>query len=251
MPSIAATALRADREAVDAAWVCMATPVQYVAEMTRVRLPEGGILSLAPAAAESLAADFNRVWSGAAVRLTAAGSGQLFCLFDRPLSVMTRDPFRVLGQSIEDYLPVGEDAAVLRQLISETEMWLFEHGVNRIRSDANLPVVNGLWFWGGGAPLSSLPKLQGWVGGDDVFFNAFGARPQPGLGSGVVITGCAPGGEGWSDMELRWLRPAVDQVRRGGLSRLEISALDRRFTVTSMGSRRFWRRGKPWWEFLE
>jgi hypothetical protein len=250
MPSVAAAALRSDRELVDAAWVCVATPVHYVAEMTRVRLPEDGILSLTQAAAQVLAADFNRVWAGSAVRLTAAVSGQLFCLFDRSLSVTTRDPVEVLGQSIEDFLPLGEDAATLRRLISETEMWLFEHGVNRSRGAENLQVVNGLWFWGGGAPLSALPRLQGWVGGDDVFFSAFGARQQPGPGSGVVTCSCEPSGAGWQEMESRWLRPAVDRLRRGGLSRLEISALDRRFTVTSMNSRRFWRRRKPWWEEL-
>ena len=250
MPSIAAAALCAERGAADAAWVCLASPVHYIAEMSRVRMAEDGMLSLTPAAAPGLALDFNRIWQDTGIRLAAAQSAQLFCLFDRPLAVATRDPREVLGQSIEEYLPVGADAARLRQLISETEMWLFEHGVNGARGRSGLPVVNGLWFWGGGAPLAALPQVQGWVAGDDVFFNAFGPRPDMGPGSGVVAAAGEPGSDQWQNTETRWLRPAVAEVRAGRLSRLEISVDDRRFTLTARTLRRFWRRSKPWWEFL-
>jgi hypothetical protein len=177
MPAVAAAALYADRAAVDtaavatgtvdAAWVCAATPVHYVAEMTSVRLGKDGMLALTPAGAETLASDFNRVWKGSGIRLTAARSGQLFCIFDRILEVVTRDPEDVLGRHIEEFLPTGADSGKLRQLISETEMWLFEHEANRVRSELNLPAINGLWIWGGGAPIASLPTVQGWAEGND------------------------------------------------------------------------------------
>ena len=130
MPAVAAAALYADRAAVDtgaasAAWVCVATPVHYEAEMTSVRMPADGMLSLTAAGALTLAADFNRVWKGSGIRMTAGRSAQLFCIFDRALKVVTRDPEAVLDRHIEEFLPAGEDAARLRQLISETEMWLF------------------------------------------------------------------------------------------------------------------------------
>ena len=250
MPAIAATALCADRGAVAAAWVCLATPVHYIAEMSSVRLAGDGILTLSPLHAEALAVDFNRVWQGAGIALTVARSGQLLCLFDRPVVAATRDPHEALGQSIEEYLPTGAGSAPLRQLISETEMWLFEHGVNDARGKSAQAVVNGLWFWGGGAPLAALPAVRGWVGGDDVFFNAFGARTDAGLGSGVVAVDGAPGSAAWQEIESRWLRPAIAQLHSGELSRLEISIENWRFTLNSRTLRRFWRRRKPWWEFL-
>jgi hypothetical protein len=250
MPPIAATALCADRGAVAAAWVCLATPVHYIAEMTSVRLAGDGILTLSPQHADALAVDFNRVWQGAGIALTVARSGQLLCLFDRPVVASSRDPHEALGQLIEEYLPAGAGSAPLRQLISETEMWLFEHGVNDARGKAAQAVVNGLWFWGGGAPLAALPAVRGWVGGDDVFFNAFGARTDAGLGSGVVAVNGAPGSASWQEIESRWLRPAIAQLHSGELSRLEISIENWRFTLNSRTLRRFWRRRKPWWEFL-
>jgi hypothetical protein len=254
MPAIAPAVLwaarAADRGAVHAAWVCLATPVHYRAEMTTVRLPEDGILTLPLTQAEALAADFNRVWQGAGMCLTAAPTGQLLCLFDRPVNAITRDPRDALGQSIEGYLPNGEGSTPLRQLLSETEMWLFQHGVNDARGKAGERVVNGLWFWGGGAPLTALPAMRGWVGGNDDFFNAFDRREHVGVGSGVVTVTQAPGSVDWQDIEFRWLRPLLDQLRSGASSRLEISVGDWRFVLNSRTLRRFWRRRKPWWEFL-
>jgi hypothetical protein len=251
MPAVAAAALCADRGAVDAAWVCAATPVHYVAEMTTVRLAKDGMLALTPAGAETLASDFNRVWKGSGIRLTAARSAQLFCIFDRTLEVVTRDPEDVLGQHIEEFLPTGADSGSLRQLISETEMWLFEHEANRARPELNLPVINGLWFWGGGAPIASLPLVQGWAAGDDLFFSAFNGPRDDNFPSGVIAAACVPGSEQWQQVESRWLKPAAEKLRAGRISRLQICAADRCFTVTARGLRRFWRRRKPWWESFE
>ncbi|MEO7205887.1 MAG: hypothetical protein ABI356_15810 [Steroidobacteraceae bacterium] len=266
MPAVAAAALCADRAAVDTAtvdtatvdtaavsgsWVCAATPVHYTAEMTSVRLASDGMLSLTTAAAETLASDFNRIWKGSGIRMFASRSAQLFCIFDSPLEVVTRDPEDVLDRHIEEFLPAGEDAARLRQLISETEMWLFEHEANRARAELDLPAINGLWFWGGGARIAALPAVEGWAAGNDLFFNAFSVSRDEKFQSGVIAASCVPGSDQWQAVESRWLRPAIDQLRTRRLSRLQISAADRCFTVTAAGLRRFWRRRKPWWESFE
>ncbi len=219
--------------------------------MSSVRLPADGILSMTPAGAENLAADFNRVWKGSGIRMTGARSAQLFCIFDRALEVVTRDPEDVLERHIEEFLPAGQDAARLRQLISETEMWLFDHAANRARIALGLPAINGLWFWGGGAPLAALPEVRGWVAGDDIFFNAFHGASAEKFPSGVIAAGCVPGSDPWQAVESRWLRPAAAKLRSRRISRLHISAADRCFTLTPGGLRRFWRRRKPWWESFE
>jgi hypothetical protein len=269
MPAVAATALFAERNAPEAGrgaaeaehnvaeaasgaaafcWVCLATPVHYVADMTSVRLPRHGILSLPLATAVSLAADFNRVWQDSGCRMIAGESAHLYCVFDRTLEVATRDPEEVLERYIEEYLPLGADAPRLRQLMSEIEMWLFEQQTNRSREAASLPRINGLWLWGGGVPLAALPTLEGRIAGEDVFFNALASRAAENAAGGVIVTSAEPGGDGWSDAEQRWLKPALSQLRSGTLSRLELSAGRRSFTLTARALRRFWRRSRPWWE---
>ncbi len=179
MPGVAAAALYAERGPVDAASVFLATPVHYVAEMSNVRLAADGILSLRRPEAEALAVDFNRVWSDAGIRLLNGGCAELFCAFDQPTEAATADPEDVLDQHIADHLPAGAAAPRLRQLMSEIEMWLFEHPVNRERIAQAAPALSGLWLWGGGPALASLPAVNGWTAGADPFFKAFVARPEP------------------------------------------------------------------------
>jgi hypothetical protein len=245
MPPVAAVALCADRGAVADPWVCIASPVHYVAEMSNVRLAEHGILSLTVRQAEALAADFNRVWSNAGIRLSAGRSAVLFCLFDRKLDVATHDPQNILGLHIDRYLPEGADAKALRRVMSEIEMWLFEHEVNAQRVAQSLPAVSGFWLWGGGAPLASLPTVQGSAAGKDVFFDAFKAN---GAGSKVIVAPAVPGGDAWTQAESQWLKPALARLMSGRISSLELSAGSVCFSVTARGTWRFWRRARPWWE---
>ena len=250
MPGVGAAAVCAEQGLVDAASVFIATPVHYVAEMSNVRLAADGILSLSRPDADALAADFNRVWHDAGIRLVSGRSQTpLFCLTDRALDVATRDPEDVLDRHIENYLPSGADAPRLRQLMSEIEMWLFEHAVNRTRSAGAAPAVNGLWLWGGGSALASLPPVEGWTAGNDPFFNAF-AAPRAVPASGVIVIDAEPGTDAWRDVESHWLERSVDDLHSGRISRLDLSAGGRCFSVKGRWNWRPWRRRRPWWEYL-
>jgi hypothetical protein len=242
MPAVAAAALCALQAPVQAAWVCVATPVHYVAEMSNVRLARNGILTLSAAAAERLSWDFNRVWLDSGVRLQVGRFAELFCLFDHALSVTTRDPEEVLGRHIEEFLPQGADASRLRRLMSEVEMWLFEHATNRTRLQEDALPVTGLWLWGGGAVIAFLPPVRHAAAGEDLLFNYF----RGDVSAGGVVVAPGPGGEGWPEAQSRWLEPAVEGLRSGRISRLTLSAGDHCFAVSARGLRRFWRRRKPW-----
>jgi hypothetical protein len=247
MPAVAAAALYADRGAMEAAWVCIAAPVHYLAEMNNVRLAPEGMPTLRPDEAEALALDFNRVWSDSGTRLLAGRSAVLYCIFDRALQVTTRDPEDAVGRHIEEYLPVGGGAPLLKQLMSEIEMWLFEHPVNGARAAQGLPPITGLWLWGGGTAITSLPTIQGFCAGNDVFFNAF---TRQAAGGGVIVMPDVPGSDAWREAESRWLKPAVAQLREGVISRLDLSAGARCLSVSARALLRFWRRRKPWWEWF-
>jgi hypothetical protein len=244
MPGIGAAALCAEQARVAAGSVFVATPVHYLAEMSSVRLPADGILSLRQSEAESLCADFNRVWHDAGVRLIAGRYADLLCAADRSITVTTHDPEDVLDRPIENYLPSGTAAARLRGLMSEIEMWLFEHPVNGDRTAGGAPAVNALWLWGSGPALTSLPRVVGWTAGDDVFFRAFAARAAlpDGAGSGVIVAAAEPG---------TGLENSVADLACGRIERLQLSAVNRVFSVSARWRRRFWRRLKPWWEHFE
>jgi hypothetical protein len=249
MPGVGAAALFADCGAVTGRWACIATPVRYLAESSNVRLPADGIETLEATQAERLALDFNRVWSDSGARLQAGRCGRLYCIFAENLEVATRDPEEVLDRHIEEYLPAGADAPRLRRLMSEIEMWLFAHEEITRRTELGLGIISGLWLWGGGTLLDSLPPVPGCFEGQDVFFDCLSsAQPRPEDANRVIAVDKSPGGEAWPYIEAKWLKPVLAQLRSGAILKLELSAGAQSYTVTAGGSRRFWRRSRPWWE---
>jgi len=230
-----------------------ASPVVYRATMTSVHLPHGGILRLASAEAAALAEDFGRVFGGADARLMADSSGGLYCVFDRAVGADTADPEDALGLAIGRFQATGADGARIAALMSEMEMWLFEHAVNRARVRRGEPAIGGLWLWGGGATLSRMPAIIGWTAGDDALFGALDPVlefPRDGR-PGVVAIAAQPGSDEWRDAEARWLRPAVEELCAGRLERLVLCAGRRRFDIDRRFRIRIWRRRRPWWGYFQ
>ncbi|MEP6885336.1 MAG: hypothetical protein ABJC66_11350 [Gammaproteobacteria bacterium] len=249
MPGVGAAALCSELGTQDGVSVLVATPVHYQVESSNVRLPAEGILSLRVDEADVLSGEFNRIWHDAGIRMHAGRRGGLFCIADQPLTVSTHDPQDVLAQHIEMYLPSGKDAPRLRRLMSEIEMWLFEHEVNRARIAAGMSALSSLWLWGAGPALTSLPQVTGWTAGDDVFFRCFaGRRDSAHTGSGVVASTVEPGTDAWREFESRWLEGSLVDLRAGRIGRLDLSAGNRCLSLSRRDMWRFWRRGRPWWE---
>jgi hypothetical protein len=252
MPGLAAAAyLQAcgpGKPQIDCRWRSLATPVNYVAELSNVRLASDGILQLQEEEAAVLASDFGRIWSDSQFRLEAAGS-LLFCTSRQTLHAGQSDPERVLGRYIREFLPTGQDAAALKRLMSEMEMWLFDHAVNAARRARGLQPISALWPWGGGAPLESLPATLASSAGDDVFFSAFAA--EKGGPENVMVVQDVPGAGTWNAAPLRWLQSALKDLRRGDITRLDLSSGARRFQVTRRWRHRIFRRVGPWWEYFD
>jgi hypothetical protein len=257
MPGVAAAAyLKARRTAAAAGpaaahacgWRCLATPLHYVAEMSNVRLAPDGLLNLQEDEAATLARDFGRIWNDSEFRLEALGS-MLFCASQRSLSAGQWDPERVLGSHLHEFLPTGQDAAALKRLMSEMEMWLFDHAVNVARRGRAAPPISALWLWGGAPPLEVLPATRGCAAGDDVFFSAFAA--EEGLPKNVMVVQEVLGADTGNGAQSRWLQEALEALRLGVITRLYLSSGTRRFLVTRRWRRRIFRRTKPWWEYFD
>jgi len=260
-PAAGPVALYAAQGAATDGYVCLASPLHYVAGMTNVHMPGGGLLRLTAAEAGALAADFAKVFADGGQRLIAGADGSLCCLFERAVDAVTCDPERVVGRDIGLHLPQGADGARLRGLMSEMEMWLFEHPVNLARSGRGELPVTGLWLWDGGRALTRLPPLSAWVEGRDVLYSAWdGARAggEPTAaegasgerGSGLVVGDASPGTPAWREFESRRLTGLLSELRHGKRARLELSAGERRYSLGPHWWWRFWRRPRPWWEFF-
>ncbi len=252
VPAVATAVLAPGASRATGAWVCLATPVHLIAGMTSIGMAADGLLEIEPLEAEALAADFNRVFAGGGVSLERGRDALLICRFDAPLRVTTCAPEEAAGHDLWAYLPRGDDAARLRRLTSEIEMWLFDHAVNRRRRERQQPDINALWLWGEGAADAAPPQLSGWTAGNDPLFGSFAPTSHypGGSTSGVVTVPDWPGSPLWREAEERWLSPALADLRAGRLSSIELSARRTRLRLSARALRRFWRRARPWWETL-
>ncbi len=183
--------------------------------------------------------------------------------------ITTASPFEAARGGLADALPRGLDAAPMRLLMSEIQMILSEHPINRERERLGLPTINSLWFWGGGSGTerlqwSSLPRLFG----EDAFLGGLGRlmekemRPLPTPcdnafwrcldGETVVLLTtrgtCAPGV--WQDPALdrleAWLARARRELLRGRLRALRLAdAQGRLFRWRRTDLLKIWRRKLP------
>ncbi len=250
-PGIAAAALCGELGRVDAAAVFLASPMHCEAGMVSVRLPANGLIALTAAEAAQLAQQFNRDFGDGAQRLIAAPSGRLYCVFAAATAAATRDPLAVRGRDIGPFLPAGPDGPRLRGLMSEIEMWLFGHAVNRVRMAMGALPMTGLWLWGGGASLAQLPQLSGWTAGTDVLFGAWPGQQniprEP--RSGVIVLDVEPGSAAWQAAEGAWLVAALTALRAGRIRQLDLGIGEQQLALRRGWWLRFWRRARPWWEY--
>jgi len=77
------------------------------------------------------------------------GSGKVVC----------RNPQEALGQPIDAFLPTGDGAQIVRELMEASRLILCHHPVNQERIKAELKPANCLWLWGPGKSME-LPLLK-------------------------------------------------------------------------------------------
>jgi hypothetical protein len=100
--------------------------------------------------AEALVGTLNRHFGGTLVFLSLHPERWYVRLQKAP-AVRTTPPSAARGHAIEESLPSGADAMRFHALMNEAQMLLHEHPVNTEREARGAPVVNSIWFWGGGA----------------------------------------------------------------------------------------------------
>ncbi len=69
------------------------------------------------------------------------------------------DPHFAVGQGVSSFLPQGEKANVLKELMEASRVILRDHPVNQEREAAGLKPGNGLWLWGPGKS-KELPSFK-------------------------------------------------------------------------------------------
>lgn len=242
----------ADGGAADDAYRLCADFVHLAPDRDQLVLMPQPLLQALPEELAALTAAFNSLYGAEGWMLELMASGRAYLRSPRPLDVATSGPQAVAGQAVLEYMPQGEDAVLLKQLMNETQMLFHTHAVNRAREDADRPLINSLWFWGGGALPAGGPAARSpAVVGDMPLLRglALWAGNEPQASIPVRIAGQDLLGSVSMDLdtlERDWFAPLLAGLKSGSVKEVALYLGDMGlFTLGSGAARRFWRRPRP------
>jgi len=257
------------------AW--LATPVHLEARLDHVRLVDRGMLRVAAAERAAWCAEFAQAFAPQ-YSLHDAGERGFLLTGIAPTIVQSHDPARLLDADISASLPRGPEAAELRRLGAEIEMWLHRAALNARRERAGERRISALWLWGGGLDEPSdspanrnanaaLPRDAHLHGGDP--FLPAAARAVAAAGGRELRWAAAPESfaemdvsaahavveltpmtgparESLASMEAHWFAAVRAAMKGGLLTACDVIANDRWFHIGSRAHRKFWRRRASW-----
>ncbi len=253
-----------------------ALPLHLRAEAAGVRLVP---VEIAETEAAHLETDLGDLLAGHGIRLERTATGRWYLASEHPLP--DRPPPEALaGRFVEAAIPRRAGALNWAAVLSEIELTLYEHPVNRDREYRGEPPVNALWTWGCGRQpeppepfawgrvLSDDPAWQGWarLAGAEAgeLENATPLRPSCCTLVAVHWAEAAlavDDGPGWIDavsaIERAFVAPAIIGLRDGvegqRWDRLELCTAqpDHKGRVLSRKALwRFWRRRRPFHNYV-
>jgi len=246
--------------------IWLATPVHLEARLDHARLVDRGLIRLGSQERHALRDEFAKVF-GPQFELRDAGVRGFELAGLGAAGVRTVDPARLLGAEIGPAIPAPE-AADLRRLWAEIEMWLHSSTVNTAREKSRQRRVSALWLWRAPSVALRDPRTPGaaqlFLGDDPLMRRLSGASheqppvsafPQPDANSsGSVFAEFAPLSgqphETLPALEAGWFAPARDALREKRLESVQVVANDRVFTVKAGADWKIWRRRRAWLQSL-
>jgi hypothetical protein len=253
--------------------VWIATPVHLIAGLTSLHLDRRSLLRLSPADLADFASSFERTFGDTELRLKAMPSGEFLLQGPATLNAITTEPARALVDRLEGSLPTGSNAAALKRLGTELEMWLHEHPFNDARRQHGELAVTSLWLWGGGRvgtlDHSRQTPAELAFGSDSYLaglWHVHGgeSRPLPEqlgdlLGNpraprAVLVAEVTPmlhSNPQWTifevlaELDRRFVSPALAALREGAVESVVLIANDRELRVRRGDRLKFWRRPQP------
>jgi hypothetical protein len=232
-----------------------ADPVYIEATHDRLIMAGSAGLDLGLEEAIALCDEVNERLRPEGLQLIVGAPTRWYCSWPEVPSVPLRPLPDLIGKDLYEYMPAGGEGRPWRQLLNYVQMILHSSRINEGRRAKGLAVINGLWFWGGGAlpPVMPSPFLKVWSEDPLVRGLAMNAGMEP-LGVPVNaeewLSRATPGAHLLTldkfplDAFERWLAPLRAALRDGRIERLILCATDgSEYHVTRRSLRRGWR----WW----
>ena len=263
----------------DAYWL-RADPVHMKIERDRLLLVDNALFELRDEEAQPLAKALSTHFERDGLSFHAPHPKRWYVKLARVPALVTHSMNEAAGHDVKPYLPEGVDALQWHRLFNEAQMLLHSHAVNEAREERGEPVVNSVWFWGGGRRQMVRGRPFDAVWANDAVATALGAEAeasalalpdaaadfftaakhtsQEARSHLLVIDAAANAAaygdyEGWRErlaaLEAKWFSPLLDALRAGRINGLALVVPGPetclRFDVTRLDLYKAWRLPKP------
>jgi hypothetical protein len=254
-------------------WWLRADPVHLRADLRRIVLQDARCLGIDVNEAQALVAALNAAFAADGLTLDAPYPSRWYLPLPEDPGLRTHALAEAGGQEVHPLLPEGPGGRRFRTLLTEIQMFLHDHAVNRRRAAHRLPVINSVWFWGGGKlPQGARSPSDGVYASDPLTWGLArlaGVAVNP-LPAHAGDWRAAAEGEtdvlvvledtrydhadnnlyAWTShvnaLETSWFAPVLAMLRSGELETLLLYSCDgRMFRIGRGGFWQFWRRVKP------
>jgi len=139
------------RAATPAAYTICADPVYLGVSGDAVTLDARAAGDLTPDDARTLMAILNRHFAVDGLRVTEVSAQEWLLEGAVAIDATTTPPARAHGFSIENFLPQGPQARLLKRIGNEAQMLLHDTPVNLARQARGQAPINAVWLWGASA----------------------------------------------------------------------------------------------------
>ena len=171
-----------------------ADPVHLRADRDSIIMIGNEILDIGEEEAHELIHTINTHFSDEQFRIEPLTARHWYLSTPHVQKICTTPLNDVIGRGIQPYLPRGEDSKYWRRMLNEIQMLLNTTALNREREARGDPLINSLWFWGGGM----LPPVArtSWttVCGDGDLLRALAGN------AGISCESCQTDANGWYDL---------------------------------------------------
>jgi hypothetical protein len=269
-------------EAADAYWL-RADPVHLRMDRDRIVLVENELFGVSMDEAKALGAALNDHFRTQEIAFHAPRPKRWYVRLPHAPSLVTHSASEAAGRDVRSFLPSGGDALTWHQVFNEIQMLLYDHPVNVEREQRGEPVVNSVWFWGGGVKASVRGRPCDALWAEDALAVALGsvadvavsarprnaaewrhaARPADGESSNLIVLDQLASAAAHEDsttwqseimaLEANWFAPLSRDLRERRLASVTLivpgEAACWRFEVRPADFLKFWRSARPWAEY--
>lgn len=254
-------------------WWLRADPVHLRPDLRGVFLADARVLGVEPVEAASLAAAFDQTFASDGLHLHVPHPDRWYLQLPADPGLRTHPLLNAIGRDINPLLPHGPNTARWHTLLTETQMLFHNHPVNQVREQRHQPMINSVWFWGGGRlPAGASPPTAGlyandpltcglaWLANEAIHPVPDSARDWQKAATfeedSLVVLDLArydpidDDSLAWADhvalLERDWFEPCRRLLRAGGLAELHLHPGNgQTYTITNSARWRFWQYPRP------